>query len=172
MEVLASVRETRVVPSPRNHETAPYGVALRPGPATADREVRLPTARSSRFSITAGTDSAAQANRTAGTLLRTLFFRGPSTPNATVTGQRALLCLAELAGVAATRQPAGTSLWCQLWMDDEHVFVAVEEDATPPASARVRVLEVSRRLADDSGSHELPDGFQSWAAVRRLDRTG
>ncbi|MFJ8301333.1 hypothetical protein ACIQ9R_36280 [Streptomyces sp. NPDC094447] len=161
-DVPACTGERRSVPTQR--------MALRPNQAGADAiATRLLAARSSRFALNADHDSATGAQRTGGMLLRTLFFRGCVDPRAEVTVNRALTCLAELAGSAAARQSRGSTLWCQIWMDDEHVFVAVEEDTSPAFTAPERVLHSAHVLTDDCGSTVLPDGFQTWAAVRRLD---
>ncbi|MFE1270604.1 hypothetical protein [Streptomyces sp. NPDC058758] len=157
--VLASTGERQGAPTQR--------VALRPDRTVVDAG-RLLAARSSRYCLTAGPDSAADARETGGMLLRTLFFRGSVDPRAEVTTHRALVCLGELAASAAARQAWGTTLWCQIWMDDEHVFVAVEEDAGPFFTAPGRVLHAAHVLTEEYGSTVLPDGFQTWAAVRRL----
>lgn len=118
----------------------------------------------SRFTVPAVPEAPQQARVVARGLL-TLFLGSGEV--AERTARRVLLCLAEYVAVAYSRS-RGDLLLCELWRDDEDVFVSVEHDeplpATPGDSTLGLVLVKS--LASDYGSHVLPGSYQMWAAVR------
>lgn len=120
----------------------------------------------SRFTIDAAPGASIEARMTGGTLLRTLFFKGAPDAGTVQSIERVLSCLAELTAVAVDRS-YGHTLVCQLWMDSEHIFVAVEHDEPPTdASPNTGLIRV-KTIADDYGTHFLPGGVQTWAAVGR-----
>lgn len=136
-------------------------------------EPSLPTAirvpHHTRFTIDVAPGASMQARALGATLLRTLFFKGDPDPGIEHSIRQVLTCLAELTAVAADRS-YGPELVCQLWRDGDHIFAAVEH-TEPPANTSVNTgLILTKTIADEYGTHFLPGGVQTWAAVR-INRT-
>ncbi|MFF4188135.1 hypothetical protein ACFYZ9_33570 [Streptomyces sp. NPDC001691] len=141
-------------------------------PLHASHRPALPEAlhvkRTARYVVNAGAEASTQACTVARALFSSVLGTPPS-PESDLTIHRVLACLSELASIG-TAHTHGDTLLCELWKDDEHVFVSVEHDtlwrATP--QSRTSGLNLVTLIADDYGSHIAAGVCQTWAAIRIL----
>jgi hypothetical protein len=94
---------------------------------------------------------------------------GRSDDAARLTVRGVQTCLMELVEFARDRT-SDDSVLCEVWLDQQHVFVSIEH--TQPACTEHPFschcdLSTVASIADDHGTHQTQDGYQTWAAIRK-----
>ncbi|MEU3500203.1 hypothetical protein ABZ726_05335 [Streptomyces hundungensis] len=146
----------------------PMSMARHPSLAQAPYRSVLPQSlhvkRTARYVVNVGAGTATQACTVARALFPTVL--GRAVPAQTI--HLVLTALSELASIGAARTRDDTLL-CELWKDEEHVFVSIEHDThwsgAADTSGTTRWNKI-KMIAEDCGSHVTPAGYQIWAAIR------
>ncbi len=126
----------------------------------------LCVSRRSRFDLPVAADSAERARKVVGTVLHLVLGSGE---HAARTTMRVQTCLAELVQASLART-GDKYLLCEVWLDQDHVFIAVEYGSPLPAPSTLVGLHAVKAIADEYGSHPSGATNQMWAAIRRAQK--